>query len=100
MSIDDTGTNEAATRLLGLEGVNVIKVGDDGAGGSVAYVVTAEEGARAPRRFVLGVRTHALASFLPMSAPAQRSCSTSTALLPPEHQAVRRSGRARVEQEF
>jgi len=47
LSIGDTGINEAATRLLGLEGVSVIKVRDDGVGGSVAYVVTAEEGARA-----------------------------------------------------
>jgi hypothetical protein len=31
------------------------------------------------RIFVLGVRMHALASFLLMSTPAQRSCSTSTA---------------------
>jgi transposase len=47
LSIDDTGTNEAATRLLGLEGVSVTKVKDDGAGGSTVYVVTNEESARA-----------------------------------------------------
>lgn len=47
MSIDDTGTNEAATRLLGLEGVSVTQVKDDKAGGSTVYVVTNEESARA-----------------------------------------------------
>ncbi|WP_200309702.1 transposase family protein, partial [Streptomyces adelaidensis] len=47
MNIDDTGINEAATRLLGLEGVSVIKVKDDEAGGSTVYVVTAEDSARA-----------------------------------------------------
>jgi transposase len=47
LSIDDTGTNEAATRLLGLEGVSVTQVKDNGAGGSTVYVVTDEEAARA-----------------------------------------------------
>ncbi|MEV0924587.1 transposase family protein [Streptomyces spongiicola] len=47
MNSDDTGINEAATRLLGLEGVSVIKVKDDGAGGSTVYVVTNEDSARA-----------------------------------------------------
>jgi transposase len=47
LNIDDTGINEAATRLLGLEGVSVIKVKDDGSGGSTVYVVTAEDSARA-----------------------------------------------------
>lgn len=47
MNIDDTGINEAATRLLGLEGVSVIKVKDDGSGGSTVYVITNEESARA-----------------------------------------------------
>lgn len=47
MSIDDTGTNEAATRLLGLEGVSVTQVRDDGSAGSTVYVVTNEEAARA-----------------------------------------------------
>jgi transposase len=47
LDIDDTGINEAATRLLGLEGVSVIKVKDDGTGGSTVYVVTAEDSARA-----------------------------------------------------
>lgn len=46
MDIDDTGINEAATRLLGLEGVSVKQVKDDGAGGSTVYVVTNEESAR------------------------------------------------------
>lgn len=47
MDIDDTGINEAATRLLGLEGVSVTQVKDDGAGGSTVYVVTSEDSARA-----------------------------------------------------
>ncbi len=47
MDIDDTGINEAATRLLALEGVSVIKVKDDGSGGSTVYVVTNEDSARA-----------------------------------------------------
>nr|WTB35281.1 hypothetical protein OG781_42660 [Streptomyces sp. NBC_00830] len=47
MNIDDTGINEAVTRLLGLEGVSVVRVKDDGAGGSVVCVVTAEDSARA-----------------------------------------------------
>ncbi|WP_103546550.1 ISL3 family transposase, partial [Streptomyces sp. SM1] len=47
MDIDDTGINEAATRLLALEGVSVIKVKDDGSGGSTVYVVTSEDSARA-----------------------------------------------------
>ena len=47
MDIDDTGINEAATRLLGLEGVSVMQVKDDGAGGSTVYVVTNETSARA-----------------------------------------------------
>jgi transposase len=47
LNIDDTGINEAATRLLGLEGVSVMQVKDDGAGGSMVYVVTAEDSARA-----------------------------------------------------
>ncbi|MET7728520.1 ISL3 family transposase [Streptomyces mirabilis] len=47
MSIDDIGINTAATRLLGLEGVSVTQVKDNGAGGAVAYVVTAEDSARA-----------------------------------------------------
>jgi hypothetical protein len=47
LDIDDTGINEAATRLLGLEGVSVIKVKDDGSGGSTVYVVTDEDPARA-----------------------------------------------------
>ncbi|MFF2507724.1 transposase family protein [Streptomyces sp. NPDC058067] len=46
MDIDDAGINEAA-RLLGLEGVSVTQVKDDGAGGSTVYVVTAEDSARA-----------------------------------------------------
>ncbi|WP_338674649.1 ISL3 family transposase [Streptomyces sp. SCSIO 30461] len=47
MNSDDTGINEAATRLLGLEGVSVTQVKDDGAGGSTVYVVTSEDSARA-----------------------------------------------------
>jgi len=47
LDIDDTGINEAATRLLGLEGVSVTQVKDDGAGGSTVYVVTNEAAARA-----------------------------------------------------
>ncbi|GAA2334480.1 transposase family protein [Streptomyces violaceusniger] len=47
MDIDDAGINEAATRLLGLEGVSVIKVKGDGSGGSTVFVVTAEDSARA-----------------------------------------------------
>jgi transposase len=47
LSTDDTEINAAATQLLGLEGVRVIKVADDGAGGSVVDVVTAEASARA-----------------------------------------------------
>ena len=47
MDIDDTGINEAATRLLGLEGVSVTQVKDDGSGGSAVYVVTSEDSARA-----------------------------------------------------
>ncbi|MGW3635127.1 ISL3 family transposase [Streptomyces sp. NPDC005122] len=47
MNIDDTGINEAATRLLGLEGVSVTQVKDDGPAGSTVYVVTNEDSARA-----------------------------------------------------
>ncbi|MFD0501782.1 transposase family protein [Streptomyces chiangmaiensis] len=47
MDIDDTGINEAATRLLGLEGVSVTQVKDDGSGGSTVYVVTSDDSARA-----------------------------------------------------
>jgi transposase len=47
LSIDDTGINTAATQLLGLEGVSVTQVKDDGAGGSTVYVVTNEDSARA-----------------------------------------------------
>jgi transposase len=47
LNSDDTGINEAATRLLGLEGVSVTQVKDDGAGGSTVYVITSEESARA-----------------------------------------------------
>ncbi|MBQ1101327.1 transposase family protein [Streptomyces sp. b94] len=47
MDIDDTGINEAATRLLGMEGVSVLHVNDDGAGGSTVYIVTNEASARA-----------------------------------------------------
>lgn len=42
-----TEINEAATQLLGLERVSVTQVKDDGTGGSVGYVVTAEDFARA-----------------------------------------------------
>jgi hypothetical protein len=37
-----------ATQLLGLGGISVTQVRDDGAGGSVVYVVTAEDGAPGP----------------------------------------------------
>ncbi|WP_328467337.1 ISL3 family transposase [Streptomyces sp. NBC_00448] len=47
MSTHDTEINRDATRLLGLEGVSVTKVKDDGAGGSTVYVVTGEDSARA-----------------------------------------------------
>ncbi|MFE2933498.1 transposase [Streptomyces sp. NPDC059278] len=46
MNIGDSRINEAATRLLRLEGVSVIKVKDNGAAGSTVYVVTNEDSAR------------------------------------------------------
>ncbi|MGY3678350.1 transposase [Streptomyces sp. TE33382] len=45
-NIDDSRINEAATRLLRLEGVSVIKVEDDEAAGSTVYVVANEDSAR------------------------------------------------------
>ncbi|MER6011893.1 hypothetical protein [Streptomyces bluensis] len=48
MNIDDTGINEAATRLLVLKAVSVTQVKDDGSGGSTVYVVTAEDLAPRP----------------------------------------------------
>lgn len=48
MSTDDTEINAAATQLLGLEGARVVKVADDGAGGSVVDVVTSEDFAGLP----------------------------------------------------
>jgi transposase len=47
LNIDDTRINEAATRLVGLEGVSVTQVKDDGTGGPSVYVVTSEDSARA-----------------------------------------------------
>lgn len=47
MNINDTEINAAATQLLGLEGMSVVHVADDGDGGSVVHVVTADESARA-----------------------------------------------------
>ncbi|MDJ0347665.1 ISL3 family transposase [Streptomyces sp. H10-C2] len=47
MNSNDTDINTAATRLLGVEGVGVIHVEDDGIGGTVVHVVTTDESARA-----------------------------------------------------
>jgi transposase len=47
LNTDDIEINAAATQLLGLEGVSVVKVAEDGAGGSVVDVVTADDSARA-----------------------------------------------------
>ncbi|MEV1051072.1 hypothetical protein [Streptomyces sp. NPDC049887] len=72
MSIDATGTNEAATRLLGLEGVSVTQVKDDKAGGSTVYVVTNEESARA--RPSCGVFSTRLKDYR-TTAPRHLSCA-------------------------
>ncbi|MFF7646221.1 hypothetical protein [Streptomyces canus] len=74
MSID-TGINTAATQLLGLEGVSVTQVRDDGAGGSVVYVVTAEDGARAcPSCGVFATRLKGYRTT-PAETPALRRAS-------------------------
>ena len=75
LNIDDTGINEAATRLLGLEGVSVIKVKDDGSGGSTVYVVAAEDSARAcPSCGVFATRLKDYRTTRPQ-APALRRAS-------------------------
>lgn len=47
MNTHDTPTPEAATLLLGLEGVSVTHVQDDKAGGSTVYATTSDDSARA-----------------------------------------------------
>lgn len=47
MNSNDTEINTAATHLLGIEGVGVIRTEDDGAGGTVVHVVTTDGAARA-----------------------------------------------------
>ncbi|MBV9023294.1 MAG: transposase family protein [Streptomycetaceae bacterium] len=47
MNNNDTEINTAATHLLGIEGVGVVHVEDDGAGGTVVHVVTTNASARA-----------------------------------------------------
>jgi transposase len=47
LNSNDTEINTAATHLLGIEGVGVVHVEDDGAGGTVVHVVTTNASARA-----------------------------------------------------